>query len=153
MAEQVAFKPLKEFGELTLSDHSTLKFYVDEYKGYRYASIRTFVTGDAYSGPTKSGVTMNGNLLKDAIIILAQLPAEPKDKTDRELARWPKRAGIEVVARVTIYKDTVGVDIREWVEDDTYKGWSKKGVRVPYKDIPKAIELLRQMQDFIGKTA
>ena len=55
MAEAKEFKPLNDLGSIALSEASELKFYVDEYKGHRYGSIRTFVKGDAYSGPTKAG--------------------------------------------------------------------------------------------------
>jgi len=150
MAEARAFKPLKEFGEIALGDKSTLKFYVDEFKGYRYASIRAFVSGETYSGPTKSGVTMNARLLGEAIATLAKLPAESDAREDRELARWPKKMGVELVARITLFKDTVGVDLREWVEEEDYKGWSKKGVRIPYKELSKALDYLRQMQTMVA---
>ena len=38
------FAPLKEVGSVALSEESELKFYVDEYNGYKYASVRTFLT-------------------------------------------------------------------------------------------------------------
>jgi hypothetical protein len=151
MAEPREFKPLKELGEIPLGDKSILKFYVDEFKGHKYGSIRTFVVGDTYSGPTKSGVTMNERILGEAIPVLEKLPAEPNTKEDVELARWPKKMGVELVARITIYKDTTGVDLREWVEEAEYKGWSKKGVRIPYKDLPKTLALLREMKALVAK--
>lgn len=151
MAEPREFKPLKDLGEISLGDRSTLKFYVDEFKGYKYGSIRTFVTGETYSGPTKSGVTMNARILDEAIAALSKLPPEPVETEDRELARWPKKAGVELVARITIFKDTTGVDLREWVDEAEYKGWSKKGVRIPYKDLPKALDFLRQMKSLVAK--
>jgi len=149
MAETREFKPLKELGDISLGDRSTLKFYVDEFKGYKYGSIRTFVAGEAYSGPTKSGVTMNARILNEAIAALEKLPPQSDAREDRELARWPKKMGVELVARITIFKDTVGVDLREWVDEAEYKGWSKKGVRIPYKDLPKALDFLRQMRSLI----
>ncbi len=151
MADTKEFKPLKELGSVALNDSSELKFYVDEFKGHRYGSIRTFVKGEAYSGPTKAGVTLNGRVLDEAIAALAKLPPEPAELEDRELVRIPKKAGVELVLRVTIYKDTTGVDLREWVEEAEYKGWSKKGVRVPYKDLAAALGLLRQMKPLIAK--
>jgi len=151
MAEAREFKPLKELGDIPLGDQSVLKFYVDEFKGHKYGSIRTFVTGETYSGPTKSGVTMNERILNEAIPVLEKLPAEPATTEDVELARWPKKVGVELVARITIYKDTTGIDLREWVEEAEYKGWSKKGVRVPYKDLPKALDFLRQMKALVAK--
>lgn len=149
MESSPAFKPLKEIGELPLSETSGLKFYVDEYKGYKYGSIRTFVKGDSYSGPTKAGITFNAGILDGMIAALSKLPKEPEALQEQELARFPKKMGIEMVARITLFKDTTGVDLREWVEDMTYKGWSKKGVRIPYKELAKAIEFLKAMKPLI----
>ncbi|MEK7384413.1 MAG: hypothetical protein AAB262_14150 [Elusimicrobiota bacterium] len=151
MAETHEFKPLKELGEIPLGEDGALKFYVDEYKGYKYASIRRFVTSETYSGPTKSGVTLNSRLLPLAIETLSKLPAQPAVTEDQELARWPKKAGVELVARITIFKDTTGIDLREWVDEPEYKGPSKKGVRIPYQELPKALEFLRQMVPLIAK--
>ena len=151
MAENREFKPLKELGTVALSETTQIKFYVDEYKGYKYGSIRTFITGDSYSGPTKSGVTMNAALLDNVIPVLDKLPKEPSTTEDVELARFPKKAGVELVLRITIFRDTTGVDLREWVEDPSYKGWSKKGVRIPYKDLAQAVAHLKEMRQLIAK--
>lgn len=150
MAEGTTFAPLKEMGSVGLSDESEIKFYVDEFKGYKYASIRTFLKREGYTGPTKAGVTLNPALLGSVIDLLANLPSEPKTLEDQELGRFPKKMGSELVVRITIYKDTTGVDLREWIDDGTYKGWSKKGVRLPYKDLPKSLEFLKEMQRFLA---
>lgn len=149
MAEKT-FKPLKELGTMPLSESSELKFYVDEYKGYKYGSIRTFVKGDSYTGPTKSGVTMNAAIIDGVIGALGQLPKDPDALGEKELARFPRRMGIELVLRVTIYKDATGIDLREWVEDHDYKGWSKKGVRIPYKELQKALQYLKEMRQLVA---
>jgi hypothetical protein len=151
MAEAREFKPLKELGDIPLGAGSVLKFYVDEFKGHKYGSIRTFVAGETYSGPTKSGVTMHARILDEAIPVLEKLPAAPSTEGDVELARWPKKLGVELVARITIYKDAHGVDLREWVDEADYKGWSKKGVRIPYQDLPKALAYLREMKTLVAK--
>ena len=75
----------------------------------------------------------------------------PAGAEDAELGRWPKKMGVELVVRITFFKDLAGVDIREWVEEVEYKGWSKKGVRIPYKEVPKAVEYLRQMKALVAK--
>ena len=67
MAEPREFKPLKELGTISLSETTQIKFYVDEYKGYKYGSVRTFIQGDSYTGPTKSGITLNAALLDGVI--------------------------------------------------------------------------------------
>lgn len=151
MAEAKEFKPLKDLGSIPLSESSELKFYVDEFKGHRYGSIRTFVTGDAYSGPTKAGVTLNARVLEETIPVLEKLPAEPAEAEDRELVRVPKKMGVELVVRVTLHKGTVGVDFREWVVEAGYTGWSKKGVRVPYNGLAATLGFLRQMQALVVK--
>jgi hypothetical protein len=151
MPEAREFKPLKELGRLALSESSELVFYVDEYKGHRYGSVRTFLKGDGYSGPTKSGVTLNARVLDAAIEAVEKLPPEPLATEDQELVRIPKKAGVELVVRVTIFKDSTGVDIREWVDEPEYKGWSKKGVRIPYKDIPATLQFFRQMKALVAK--
>ncbi|MDD5302582.1 MAG: PC4/YdbC family ssDNA-binding protein [Elusimicrobia bacterium] len=151
MAEAKEFKPLKELGAVALSETSELKFYVDEYKGHRYGSIRTFVKGDAYSGPTKAGVTLNARVLDETLPVLEKLPAEPDAAEDRELVRIPKKLGAELVIRITLYKGTVGIDLREWVDEAEFKGWSKKGVRVPYKDLAAMVGYLRQMKALVAK--
>lgn len=151
MAEAKEFKPLQELGAIALSESSELKFYVDEYKGHRYGSIRTFVKGDAYSGPTKAGVTLNARVLEETLPVLEKLPPVPAAAEDQELARVPKKMGVELVVRITLYKDTVGIDLREWVDEAEYKGWSKKGVRVPYKDLGVMVGYLRQMKALVAK--
>ncbi|MDX6768108.1 MAG: PC4/YdbC family ssDNA-binding protein [Elusimicrobiota bacterium] len=149
--EKVEFKPLLDAGSLPLTETSDIRFYVDEFKGHKYASVRTFVKGDAYSGPTKSGVTLNARVLEEVLKVLEKLPAEPTALEDVELLRVPKKAGVELVVRITLFKDTTGVDLREWVDEPEYKGWSKKGVRLPYKDLAKALDFLRKMKAAVAK--
>lgn len=144
------FKPLKDIGLMALSDSSELRFYVDEFKGYRYGSIRTFLKGETYSGPTKSGVTLNPAVLDGVIDALGKLPAEAPTE-EKELARFPRKMGVELVVRITLYKDTAGVDLREWVEEAEYKGWSKKGVRIPYSKIPQTLGFLKEMKPHVVK--
>ncbi|MBI5595477.1 MAG: hypothetical protein HY928_05240 [Elusimicrobia bacterium] len=148
--ETTTFSPLKDVGRLPVNETSEMRFYVDEFKGYPFGSIRTFVKREDYEGPTKAGVTLKGQVLDGVIATLEKLPKEPEALEDVELARFPKKPGVELVARVTIYRDATGLDLREWVEEETYKGWSKKGVRIGYADIPKAVGFLREMRDFLA---
>jgi len=153
MPQGQEFKPLKDIGSLAVSDVTQIRFYVDEYRGHRYGSIRSFIKGDHYSGPTKAGITLNAAALEGVIQALSALPPEPQALAEKELARIPRRLGIELVVRVTIFKDATGVDLREWVEDQSYKGWSKKGVRIPYGDLSKTIEFLKEMRKTLAERA
>lgn len=145
-----AFNPLKDVGRLTMTDGSEIRFYADEFKGYPFGSIRTFVKRDTYEGPTKAGVTLKGAVLDGVIEALEKLPKEPTATEDVELARFEKKPGVELVARITIYRDTTGVDLREWVVDENYTGWSKKGVRLPYAELPKVVGFLKEMRTFLA---
>lgn len=149
MAESPQFNPKKEFGSIPISDESEIKFYVDEYRGYTYASMRTFLRRSTYTGPTKAGITMNAAMLDNVIKELSKLPPQPEVLQDKELARFPRKLGTELVLRITIYKDSTGVDVREWVNDGNYEGWSKKGVRIPYAEVGRAIGFLNQMLEFL----
>ena len=153
MVETQGFKPLKEFGTVALTDSSEVRFYVDEYKGYPYASIRTFIKRDTYSGPTKSGITMNVSLLESTLKKLAELPEQPEAVEDVELARFSKKAGLELVVRITLYHDTTGIDFREWVDDGVYKGWSKRGVRISYGELPNIRKFLTEMMEYLKSRA
>lgn len=149
MADAREFKPLKEVGVIPVTESSEIRFYVDEYKGYPYASIRTFVKRDNYTGPTKAGLTMNVGILEGVGEALEKLPAESQTTEDQEVVRLSKKAGLELVVRITIYRDTTGIDFREWVDDGTYKGWSKKGVRINYSELGKIKQYLKEMLDFL----
>lgn len=148
--ENGTFSPLKDVGRLPVTETSELRFYVDEFKGYPFASIRTFVKREDYEGPTKAGVTLKGQVLDGVIEALEKLPAEPEATEDLELGRFAKKPGVELVARVTIYRDSTGIDLREWVEEESYKGWSKRGVRVGYADLAKALGFLKEMRAFLS---
>lgn len=149
-----AFNPLKDVGRLTMPDGSEIRFYADEFKGYPFGSIRTFVKSPTYEGPTKAGVTLKGAVLDGVIEALEKLPKEPTATEDVELARFEKKKNaeeaIELVVRITLYRDTTGVDLREWVVSESYTGWSKKGVRLPYADIVKSVGFLKEMRTFLA---
>ena len=91
MAETTTFAPLKDIGTLEISEESEIKFYVDEYKGFKYASIRTFLKREGYTGPTKAGVTLNPTVLAGVLEALAKLPPEPQALAEVELARFQKK--------------------------------------------------------------
>jgi hypothetical protein len=155
MAEQKEFKPLFLAGSVSMNDTSEIRFFVDEFKGHKYASIRTFVKRDSYSGPTKAGVTMNQRVLETVIEKLAPLPTEPEHTEEFQIGRIEKKPELELVLRITIYRDETGIDFREFVDEEErggYKGWSKKGVRVLYADLPKVREYLTGMRDFLKKS-
>lgn len=137
-------------GSIPAAGNSEIRFYVSKYKGKLYGHIRKFVKTESYSGPTQSGVTMT----KEAVDSVRQAvaPLDLKDAvTDRELTRLPRGPGLELVVRLSLYKEKPGIDFREWVTTPSYTGWSKKGVRIAYDHLPQIKDFLDKMGVFFRK--
>lgn len=144
MAES-SFAVLKNIGSLTPEEGSEIKFSIDAYRGYRYASIRKYLTSGSYTGATRAGITMTPEIVKAVAPLLAKLPDDPAQLKDVELGKFAKRPGMSVVVRVSSFKGARGLDFRQWQEDETYKGWTKKGIRLPVEKIKEIKELFAQM--------
>lgn len=144
MAES-SFAVLQSIGSLVLDGESEIKFSIDAYRGYRYASIRKYLTAGAYTGATRAGITMTPEIVRAVAPLVAALPDNPAELKDAELGKFAKRPGMSVVVRVSSFKGTRGLDFRQWQEDDTYKGWTKKGIRLPAEKIKEIKELFALM--------
>ncbi len=143
MPEEIRFNPIKEVGSIASSPTSEFRFYIDEFRGRKYAAIRRFLKSPRYTGPTQSGITMDNTLLDSLILTLEKITAQPEEK---ELARFPRRPGVELVVRISVYRDKHGIDIREWLQSGQYTGWSKRGVRIPYESLAELISLLKKLK-------
>lgn len=144
------FKVLEEIGVLPATEGSEIRFSIDEYRGHKYASIRKYLKRDSYNGPTRSGITMSREIVVGVLDALNKLPKEPQALKEHELGKFAKRPGLSVVARITIYRDSTGIDLREWQDDISYKGWTKRGIRLPYENIEQIISYLSKMQEKIS---
>ena len=110
MAES-SFAVLNHIGVLPVDQSSEIRFSIDAYRGYRYASIRKYLTSGDYIGATRAGITMTPEIVKAVAPLLAALPD----------------------------------DFRQWQEDEAYKGWTKKGIRLPVEKIKEIKELFAKM--------
>jgi hypothetical protein len=144
-----SFKVLHEIGVLSATEGSEIKFSIDEYRRHKYGSIRKYLKRQSYTGPTKSGITMSNEIVQGVLNVLKQLPSDAQSLDEKELGKWAKRPGLSVVARLTTYQGSKGIDLREWQEDAAYKGWTKRGIRLAYKDLDKIIEYLSKMKDIM----
>jgi len=50
-----------------------------------------------------------------------------------EIGRLRKNETTEVVVQKTEFHGSVGIDIREYVTSERYTGWSKNGIRIPWR--------------------
>lgn len=142
---QSSFAVLHHIGVLALDESSEIRFSIDAYRGYRYASIRKYLTTGDYTGATRAGITMTLEIVKALAPLLAALPDDPAQLKDVELGKFAKRPGLSVVVRVSSFQGTRGLDFRQWQEDDTYKGWTKKGIRLPIGKIKEIKALFAKM--------
>ncbi len=145
MAEST-FSVLNLIGALASEDGSEIKFSIDSYKGYKYVSIRKYLKSETYSGPTKAGITLSPEIVGKINTALAVLPEDYKAVQEGELGKYAKKQGLSIVLRVSSYMGSKGIDLRQWQEDESYTGWTKKGIRLP-------IEKLKEVKELFAKTA
>lgn len=145
MAE-TTFSVLNLIGALASEDGSEIKFSIDSYKGYKYVSIRKYLKSETYSGPTKAGITLSPEIVGKINMALAALPEDYKAVQEGELGKYAKKQGLSIVLRVSSYMGSKGIDLRQWQEDESYTGWTKKGIRLP-------IEKLKEVKELFAKTA
>lgn len=145
MAEST-FSVLNLIGALASEDGSEIKFSIDSYKGYKYVSIRKYLKSETYSGPTKAGITLSPEIVGKINTALAALPEDYKAVQEGELGKYAKKQGLSIVLRVSSYMGSKGIDLRQWQEDESYTGWTKKGIRLP-------IDKLKEVKELFAKTA
>lgn len=139
------FAVLSEIGSINLEDGNEIKFSVDSFKGHKYVSVRKYLKSETYSGPTKAGITLSPEIVGKISEALATLPADYKAVEDVELGKYAKKQGLSIVLRVSSYMGSKGIDLRQWQEDDNYKGWTKKGIRLPIEKLDDIKKLFTQM--------
>ncbi|MDR0952889.1 MAG: transcriptional coactivator p15/PC4 family protein [Elusimicrobiota bacterium] len=144
MAES-SFQILAEIGSFPVEEGSIVKFSVDSFKGHKYISVRKYLTSDTYSGPTKAGITLSPEMISKINEVIAALPSDPKEIKEGELGKYAKKQGLSVILRISSYMGTFGIDLRQWQEDETYTGWTKKGIRLP-------VDKMAEIKDLFAKT-
>lgn len=147
MAEN--FSVSQEIGILPSTEGSEIKFSIDEYRGHKYGSIRKYLKRKSYTGPTRSGITFNNEIAAAILQVLKELPQDPPPVDEKELGIFAKKPGLSVKLRLTTYQGSKGIDLREWQDDAAYKGWTKRGIRLPYKDLDKIIRFVEKMLSYM----
>jgi len=61
---------------------------------------------------------------------------------DKEIGRIRKNDTTDIVVKITEYKGSIGLDIREYVQSERYTGWSKSGTRIPADQVCKLTRLI-----------
>lgn len=126
-------------------------FYYDFYKGKIWANIRKFSKSEKYTGPTKAGIKFSPEILPKIIESLKTVETRKDTLTDEELLRLPKNNSADLVIHASIYKGSLGIDIREWQRGNHYTGWTKKGIRFNIDNTAKFLNCLKKMVEAAGE--
>jgi hypothetical protein len=119
------------------------------------AHVRKFVSGEKYEGPTKSGLAMSGDVLISIIEALTGLKADVPGTEQKQFAKVHKGGDIDIVVTVIPPDDLKAlpsVDVREYVESESYTGPTKKGVRFPWDKLTEFIGILQTQARQLGAT-
>ena len=139
--------------ELTHSTH--LVFSVQPWKGRMLAHVRKFVAGPKYEGPTKAGLAMRRDVLVSLIEALTRLKEEVPGPEERRFAKLNKGGNTDIVVTVIppdSLKSLPSVDVREHVNNTSYTGPTKKGVRFSWEKLPQFIGILEEQARRLGGT-
>ena len=146
-----SFSVLHSIGVLAVEEGSEIRFSIDAYRGYRYGSIRKYLTSGSYTGATRAGITLTPDIAKAVAPLLAALPDDPAQLQDKEIGKFAKRPGLSVIVRISSFKGSRGLDLRQWQEDSTYTGWTKKGIRLPIDKIKEIKALFAKMAELLSQ--
>ena len=136
---------IKEYGAIQTQRNAQVRFYIDKFRNALYANIREFIEGKNYKGPTRKGVKLNFKELSEIQDKIKDLSLDDPAVKDKEILRLEKSSIKDIVLKAADYKGRVGLDIREWLKTDEYKGWTKNGVRIEIANFPKFKELILAM--------
>ncbi len=140
-------------GTIQLTRTTSLVFSVRPWKGRMLAHVRKFVDSEKYEGPTKSGVAMGGDVLMSVIDALTRLKAEAPGANKEQFAKVHKAGDTDIVVTVIPPDDLKAlpsVDVREYVDSETYTGPTKKGVRFAWDKLTEFIGLLEAQARQLG---
>lgn len=141
-------------GSIDLGSSSRLVFTLSWWKGRQYAHVRKFVETSRYTGPTKSGLAMAGEIILSLVETLNRLKAEVPGAEQKTFAKIGKNDSTEIVIAMIPpddLKSLPSVDIREYVETSGYQGPTKKGVRFGWDKLPEFITILQALACKFGK--
>jgi hypothetical protein len=146
----------KEIGFVELTATTRIVFGVGSWKGQSRASIRKFVATNNYTGPTKSGMSLDGATLVQLFAAIRALQSTvPTLDQDQfvsvcKTSNWEIRIGIippDEESRLP------SVDIREFVDTPRYTGPTKAGVRFPCNKLKQFVQLTEVLIQQLGVVA
>lgn len=137
---------------LQLSDATQIVLGISTFKGIPFGSFRKFVQSERYSGPTRAGFAISGDVLKLMIEHLTRLKGRIDDilrsPLPIECGRFKKSTQAELVIQVVAHERRPGesyVDVREFVTSQRFTGWTRKGIRFPVEALESMVEAAQKL--------
>lgn len=128
-----------------ITDSVEVVFYYDYFNDKVWANIRKFIKSKRYTGPTKQGIKFDPAQLpqiKKAFEKANDMADTIQDEEFLRISRTPNR---DLVVHASVYKGSLGVDLRVWLKTEKYKGWTKNGIRFPIDLLPQVLNALQKM--------
>jgi hypothetical protein len=142
----------EKIGSIQMSPSSELVFYLWRYRNEYYGVIRKFLKVKGYEGPTKSGVTLKLAHIRPLVDKLQELVCMYPKISYGKVWEIERRKTTKLAIQIIKDKESEDfLDIREYIISNNYEGWSKKGIRIRFNQIPEVLSLLRDMAERLEK--
>lgn len=132
-------------GTIPLSEASEIVFYIDTYKGKLFANIRKFIKSHKYTGPTASGIKLTFEQITCLRNALGEISQDSQNVQERQIVTFPKGENQYIAACISLFNGQYGIDIRQYVSTEKYKGPTKKGVRIPFYRLQEILSYFDKM--------
>ncbi len=146
----------RELGFVELTATTRIIFSVGSWKGQSRGSIRKFIASDKYTGPTKSGMSLDGATLAQLLAALRSLQSTVPTSDPNQFVSVGKTRDWEIrIAIIPPDEDSrlPSVDIREFVETVRYTGPTKAGVRFGWDKLKQFTQLAEVLVQQLGVAA
>lgn len=130
---------------IEITDSVEVVFYYDYFNDKVWANIRKFIKSKRYTGPTKQGIKFDPAKLPEIKNAFEKANKQADTIQDEEFLRISRSPNRDVVVHASVYKGSLGVDLRVWLKTEKYKGWTKNGIRFPIDLLPQVLNALQKM--------
>ena len=130
---------------IEMTESVKIVFYYDYFNDKTWANIRKFIKSKKYTGPTKQGIKFDPAKLPEIKNAFARANDQADTIQDEEFLRIPRSPNRDLVVHASVYKGSLGVDLRIWLKTEKYKGWTKDGIRFPLDLLPQVVNALQKM--------
>lgn len=131
-------------GKIVLSGSTELRFEIGSYKGKTLLNIRKYVDSARFTGYTKKGIALNRFQARKIFESLRKYSQDFSTDENDEICRIGKNETTNIVTYIVTpdeKNDKAALDVREYVDSESYTGWTQKGFRLSLDRLEEVIGL------------